>query len=116
MLAAEMVRSKKEQASAVRHLLKQCRDCGIRISLVLMDRGYYATDVVATVREAGIRMLMPAVKHETIKETIRKFDAGELDAVSVQAISSGKQSESFWLVILRRQRGDRHIGQSRGTA
>ena len=65
VLAAEVVRSKKEQAAAVRHQIKQCHDCGVRISSVLMDSGYYSTDVMATVREAGIPMLMPAVKYET---------------------------------------------------
>ena len=105
-LAAEVVCSKKEQAAVVKRLLKQCRDCGIKISSILMDRGYYAADVIATVREAGIPMLMPAVKHKNIKEVIRKFDAGELDAVSTHTISSGKRTESFRLVILRRQRGD----------
>ena len=114
VLAAEVVRSKKEQAAAVKRLLKQCRDCGIRISSVLMDRGYYSTDVMATVREAGIPMLMPAVKHETIKEAIRKFDAGELDAVSAQTISSGKRTESFRLVILRRQSGERGVSAEAG--
>ena len=115
VLAAEVVSSKKEQAAAVKRLLKQCRDCGIRISSVLTDRGYCATDVTATIREAGIPMLMPAVKHKNIKEIIRKFDAGELDAVSTHTIASGKRTESFRLVILRRQRGDRDMSAEAGA-
>ena len=108
VLAAEVVCSKEKQAAAVKRLLKQCRDCGIRISSVLMDRRYYATDVTATIREAGIRMLMPAVKHKNIKEVISLMPEN-WNAVSTHTISSGKRTESFRLVVLRRQRGDRDM-------
>ena len=64
---------------------------------------------MATVREAGHPMLMPAVKHDNIKDEIKKFDAGELDAISERAISSGDRSESFRLIILRRQKPERSM-------
>ena len=48
----------------VRRLLRQCGACGIRISLVLMDRGYFSTSVMRTVREDGYPMLMPAIKYD----------------------------------------------------
>ena len=108
-LGAEVLRSQQDQAAAVGRLLKQCRDSGIRISLVIMDRGYYSTGVMATVREAGHPMLMPAVKHDNIKDEIKKFDAGELDAISERAISSGDRSETFRLIILRRQKPERSM-------
>ena len=108
-LGAEVLRSQQDQAAAVGRLLKQCSDCGVRISLVIMDRGYYSTSVMETVREAGHPMLMPAVKHDNIKDEIKKFDAGELDAISERAISSGDRSESFRLIILRRQKPERSI-------
>ena len=106
-LDAEVVRRKSEQAAVVGRLLERCRASGVMISAVLMDRGYFSTGVMERVREAGHPMLMPAVKHDPVKDMIRKFDAGELDAISAHTISSGDRSESFRLVILRRQKAER---------
>ena len=52
-------------------------------------------------------MLMPAVKHDPVKYLIKEFDAGNLDAMSAHAISSGDMSESFRLVIRRRRKPER---------
>ena len=54
-------------------------------------------------------MVMPAVKHDNIKYMIKKYDAGELDAISAHAISSGDRSGSFRLIILRRQKRERVV-------
>ena len=76
-----------------------------------MDRGFYSTAVMYVLREAGIPFVMPAVKHENIKEEIQKFDAGEIDAISTRTISSGDMSESFNLIILRRKEVERKLSK-----
>ena len=114
-LGAEVVRRKDEQAEIVGRLLERCRACGVHISAVLMDRGYYSTAVMERVREAGHPMVMPAVKHDNIKDLIQKHDAGELDAISTHTISSGDRSETFRLVILRRQKRERGMSAEART-
>ena len=59
----------------------------------------------------------PAVKHDNIKDMIKKYDAGELDAISAHTISSGDRSGSFRLIILRRPKRERSIsGEARALA
>ena len=108
-LGVEVVRRRDDTASVVRRLLGRCRTCGIRISSVTADRGFYSTAVMAAIREAGYPVVMPAVKHGNVKQMIRKFDAGRIGAVSAHTMSSGEMSESFKLVILRRQEANRNM-------
>ena len=108
-LGVDVVRRGETNAEVVARLLEQCKKCHIRILTVTMDRGFYSTAVMATVREAGYTLIMPAVKYDTIKTLIRKFDAGELDAISEHTMSSGKLSESFKIIIMRRKKAERQI-------
>ena len=102
VLGQEVIRTKEEKAVVVRRLLRQCGSMRIAISDVIMDRGYYSTEVMEAVREEGHTMLMPAVKLDNIKDLIKAHDAGELAAISTHTISNGTKSESFTLVIMRR--------------
>ena len=95
----------------VRLLLKECSRCGVRISAVTMDRGFYSTAMMYAVRRAGLPFVMPAVKYQNIKEAIEKFDAGEIEAISTRTMSSGDMSESFKLVILRRKEADARLSK-----
>ena len=111
VLCQEVIRQKEEKAEVVRRMLAQCRLMGVSVSDVIMDRGYYSTEVMEAVREAGCTMLMPAVKLENIKKLIREHDAGGLEAVSTHAISNGTKAESFKLVIMKKP--DRNEDMSR---
>ena len=110
-LGVEVVRIGESCAQTVERLLEQCRRCNIKISIITMDRGFYSTAVMATVREAGCKLIMPAVKYDPIKTLIRKFDAGELDPISEHTMSSGSLSESFKIVILRRKKAERQMSK-----
>lgn len=110
-LGVEVVRLGDTNAEVVARLLEQCRQCNIRIATVTMDRGFYSTGVMATVRKAGYTLLMPAVKHSTIKTLIQKFDAGKLNAISEHTMSSGNLTESFKIIILRRKKAERKMSK-----
>ena len=70
---------------------------------ITLDRGFHSVNVIEAVKSLGIRMVMPAVKLERVKEIIEKYEAGELEAISTHTITnnSGK-SASYTLVILER--------------
>lgn len=67
-LGVEVMRRGESNADVVRRLLKECSRCGVRISTVTMDRGFYSTAVMHVLREAGIPFVMPAVKYDNIKD------------------------------------------------
>src|SRR5438128_1042463 len=45
---------------------------GIRIRILLIDRGFYSVDVMKKLDELGVRYLMPAIKNERIKRAIEE--------------------------------------------
>ena len=52
----------------------------------------------------------PTLQEESpVKKLIKEFDAGKLDAISTHTISSGDKSESFRLIIRRRQKPKRDM-------
>jgi putative transposase len=55
-------------AEVVKALLRQCRSVGVKAALVLLDRGFYAVDVIRYLRAAWLPFLMP------VKLTGRKAD------------------------------------------
>ena len=101
-LGVEVATRDDTTADIVERLLKQCRECGIDIEDVITDRGYYSTDVFRVIRTSGYNALMPAVKHNNIKELIRDYDQGKLPAISEHTISSGNKSETFTLIIIKK--------------
>ena len=107
----EVVRKGESHAQIVDRLLEQGRRCNTRILTVTMDRGFYSTAVMATVREDGCKLVMSAVKYDTIKELIQKFDDGKLDPISEHTISSGSLSESFKIIILRRKKAEQQLSK-----
>ena len=53
----------------------------------------------------GIPMIMPAVKNSRIKEVIRKFDSGVIEAISAHTISSSNnQKATYKLIILEHKK------------
>ena len=91
-------------APAVQRLLWRARRKGIRMSSITLDRGFHSVDVIQAVKATGIRMVMPAVKLDPVKEIIKKYDAGKREAISSHTITnSAGRSATYTLVILERE-------------
>ena len=114
-LGVEVMRTGQNNADMVRLLIRECSRCGIRISSVTADRGFYSTAVMHAVRNAGLPFVMPAVKYQNIKDAIKEFDGGKIEAVSTRTMSSGDMTESFKLVILRRKEVEANLSKEAKT-
>lgn len=84
---------------AVAALLDMCRKNGIMVGTLLLDREFYATQVMDLLDSRGVTWLMPAVKTDTVKKAIAEFERGERGAVSIHSISSGDLRTEFTLII-----------------
>ena len=115
-LGVEVVRRGESGACVLRRLLETCRRNRITFSSITLDRGFYSVDVINPVKETGIRMVMPAVKHEKVKGLIKEYDAGKLDAISTHTITSkAGETASYTLVIKRKkQAADAEPAKPRG--
>ena len=84
----------------VSRFMRTLGSCRMPVSLVLMDREFYAVDVMLAVSEAGRRFLMPAVKNSGIRRAILEHHDGRRDAASryVMRNSSGRSAEFTLLV------------------
>ena len=92
-------------ACVLRRLLETCRRHRIEFPSITLDRGFYSAGVINLVKETGIRMVMPAVKHDRVKDLIKEYDAGKLDAISAHTITSKTgETASYTLVIKRKEK------------
>ena len=65
----------------VRKMLDQIRMLHIKPSLILLDREFYAVDVMQKISRAGQRFLMPATNTTGIKKAMKEHADGKRDAV-----------------------------------
>ena len=104
-LGVEVVRRGESSADVLQRLLGTCRRHRMTFSSITLDRGFYSAGVINLVKEMGIRMVMPAVKHEKVKDLIKEYDAGKLDAISAHTITSRTgETASYTLVIKRKEK------------
>ena len=108
-LGATIMRKDDKTAAVVRKLLSACRTQGIKISYVLMDRGFHSVDVLNTLEEMGLKVLMPAVKTgksdgNGIKNAIMEHHSGKRAAVSTYTLSNSDNDStaSYTLIIIKR--------------
>ncbi len=97
-------------ACIVRDLLQDCADVGVRCKLLLLlDRGFFSSDVIREIRQADHGFIMPASKTFAIKRAILDHHDGKRDAVSTHTLMTRKhkQGQSFRLVIVAKKKGDR---------
>ena len=86
-------------ADAVAALLDMCRNNGIQIRMLLLDREFYSAGIMNLLEGRGITWLMPAVKTDTVKRAISEFERGERGAVSTHSVGSGGLRAGFTLII-----------------
>ena len=63
-----------EKAQVVEKLICEARARSIHISIVLLDRAFFTVDVIETLKRLGVYFIIPAVKHDTVKEAMQNYD------------------------------------------
>ena len=103
-LGVEVVRQGDDAAETVRRLLWRARRRGIRMSSITIDRGFHSVDIIETIKATGIPLVMPAVKLKPVKDILKKYEAGEREAVSAHTITNDTgRSTTYTLAILERE-------------
>ena len=105
-LGATLVRRMDSLSDTVSKLIDGCTKKGIRIGVLTVDREFFSTGVIGTLRFKNIQFLIPATKAQGIKKATSEFEAGKRDAVSQHVLTSsvaGKEPEEFTLIILERE-------------
>ena len=105
-LGATLVRRMDSLSDTVSKLIDGCTKKGIRIGMLTVDREFFSTGVIGTLRSKNIQFLMPATRTKGIKKATSEFEAGKRDAVSQHILTSsvaGKEPEEFTLIILKRE-------------
>ena len=105
-LGATLVRRMDSLSDTVSKLIDGCTKKGIRIGMLTVDREFFSTAVIGTLRSKNVQFLMPATKTKGIKKATSEFEAGKTDAVSQHVLTSsvaGKEPEKFTLIILERE-------------
>jgi hypothetical protein len=59
-----------EKADVVATLLEKVKERGVHVKLVLLDRGFFCAQVINLLKKLRVHFVMPAVKHQTVKEAI----------------------------------------------
>ena len=92
--------------------------CALQIGLLLagpppssltMDRGFYSVAVINAVKKRGAPMIMPAVKNSRTLDKIKQHHSGEIGAITEHTISSGNDSATFTLVIIKRSKKKKQV-------
>ena len=71
--------------------------------LLLMDRGFYAVEVILALKSRGIHFLMPAPRTASIKRLCKAFERGEIPAVVDYTVRGRKGSARVKLIFIRKK-------------
>jgi hypothetical protein len=102
LYALPVTRLSSKERVVERLLEGACSFLRARPSLLLMDRGFFAVDVLLTVQRMGTRFIVPAVANRRVKGIIEAYARGELPPVveyrmgSEEGEGEGKGWTSTW--------------------
>ena len=71
--------------------------------LLLLDRGFYAAEVILALKSRGIHFLMPAPRTASIKKLCEDFERGEVPAVMDYTMRGRKGSARVKLIFVRKK-------------
>ena len=95
----------EDNADFVRGTVRTCKDKGVRIGVVLLDRGFFSTAVVRVLKEEGVHYLMPCVNTSNVIKALTEFAEGKRPGVSRFRIAkSEKDYVEYDMIITGRRR------------
>jgi putative transposase len=71
-----------EKHLIIERLVTESRLNGIRIALLLLDRGFFAIDVIKMLKKLQVRFLMPCVMNGGIKKALQEYIGGKRKGIS----------------------------------
>ena len=102
-LGAKLFLRTDTNVQIVSELVENCRKMRINIRSLLMDREFFAVDIMNMLDKAGISFTVPAIKTPNIKQAIKEFKEGSRDAVSRCYITSSDGTiAEFTLIIIEK--------------
>lgn len=88
-----------EKADAVAILLEKTKERGVHIKRVLLDRGFFSADVINLLNKLHVYFVMPAVKHQTVKEAIAAHHDSNVACVVRFTLGNSEKAASFNLAV-----------------
>lgn len=89
-----------EKAEVVEKLIFEAKARGIHISIVLLDRAFFTIDVIQTLKRLGVYFIIPAVKHDTVKEAMLQYN--EKEPAKLFTLGDRRKSVIFNLYLYKR--------------
>ena len=90
----------EDTADYVRRAITACRRTGAGIGTVMLDRGFFSTDVIGTLEELGVGYLVSCVNTPNVVDAITEFSKGERPPVSRFRITKSKNDYAEYAMII----------------
>jgi hypothetical protein len=94
-----------DHALIVERLVRAAMERGVKIWVLLIDRGFYSVDVMSKLDELGVRYLMPAIKNERIKRAIQEHDNGLIPSMVKFSIRNAFEQQAFFGLMIYPRKG-----------
>ena len=108
ILGALPVPALESVSKMVRGIIDLCDREGIRIKLVLLDRGFFSTDIIGTLNDLKVNYLMPCSNTYGVVEALNEFAEGSRESVSGNSITnSGGYSAAYTMIITDRKKREK---------
>jgi len=82
-------------------VVKKLLENSLEPSLLMMDRGFFKTEMIKLLNEMGIRFIIPAVRNERVKKVIKSYAEGNTPSVMEYQMGS-----KVYLVIAQKKDAD----------
>ena len=86
----------------VRKIIKKCNQCRICVEVFLLDREFFATDVIHLLKTEGKTFLIPCKKTSIVKKYLDEFRKGKRDKVSQGIITDKNDNYEKYTIIITR--------------
>ena len=104
--------SESENVDFMREFVQNLDECGILAHMLLIDREFYAVDIMRALEELKKDFIMPAVRRGGIKNAILEYHRRKRKAVSQYTITN-RNGESFTFTLIIKKAKGRKRKQTR---
>ena len=96
-----------DHAGSVKALLETVAGHGLKVGTVMLDRGFYSTDVFSCLQASGHRWLTPCPNSPHVKEALAEYAAGKREKVSKCVITQSSKNECEYDMVIVPRRAKR---------